>query len=122
MHKVLVLGASTNPARFSNKAVKSLRRRNIDVVAIGKIPGTIADIEIRVDPMPDESIHIVLIYLTIENQEGYYNYIRDLHPKKVVFNPGAENPAFKNILEEAGIDVIYDCAMVLINSNKLGIQ
>lgn len=122
MQKVLVLGASTNPARFSNKAIKSLRRRKFEVLAIGNMPGRIEDIDISVAPILDEQIHTILIYLAKENLEGYYKYILDLHPQQVIFNPGTENPEFKKMLDEEGIKVVMDCALVLINSKKLRLQ
>jgi predicted CoA-binding protein len=44
--KTLVLGASSNPSRYSYLAVNHLREKGHDVVAIGKRTGLVNDVEI----------------------------------------------------------------------------
>jgi hypothetical protein len=47
--KTLVLGASENPARYSNMAVKKLKAYGHEVIAIGRKKGMIADTPIETD-------------------------------------------------------------------------
>jgi predicted CoA-binding protein len=42
----LVLGASTNPSRYSNLAINRLKNNQFPVVAIGKKAGTVAGIPV----------------------------------------------------------------------------
>lgn len=123
MEKILVLGASKNPARFSHKAIKILRAKHMTVLAIGHSSGMIADVLISTPPAGyHQSVHTIILYLSKENQTGYYQYILDLNPKQVIFNPGTENPELAEILLVNGIKAILDCAIVLINANRLGVH
>jgi predicted CoA-binding protein len=116
MGKMLVLGAAENPDRYSCKAVKSLYRNGYEVVAVGLRPGFIKDTEILTGKPLIDDIDTILIYMGAKKQKDYYDYIIDLKPRRVVFNPGAENPELQDMLKEKGIEVVRDCALILINS------
>lgn len=118
MSKVLVIGASVNPSRFANKAIKSLMRRHYDVVAIGKHHGLVEGVSINTHPIKTDNVHTVLLFLRKEHQSQYYDYILDLRPKRVVFNPGAENDELLELLKENDINAMYACGLVMINNNK----
>ncbi len=113
--KTLVLGASENPSRYSNMAVYSLRNHKHDVVAIGRKPGRIDDVEI-VTGLPElQNIDTVTMYLNHINQLPYYDYILRLKPKRIIFNPGAENDELEKKANENGIETIEACTLVLLS-------
>jgi predicted CoA-binding protein len=116
--KTLVLGASANPARYSFLAVNKLREHNHPVVAIGKTKAVIADVpvEFKISAIPD--LDTVTLYLNIENQKNYYDFIVEQHPNRVIFNPGAENPEFVKILEAKGIKTMEACTLVLLGTGQ----
>lgn len=118
MKKTLVLGASPNPLRFSNKMVKSLVRHNIEVVAIGLREGMISGIPIQKGKPSLKDIHTVSLYIGLKGQVAYYDYILSLHPRRIIFNPGTENPGFMMLAEEKGIEAVTDCALVMLSSGK----
>ena len=89
--KTLVLGASLNPDRYSNMAVKRLLLNNINVKAIGSKIGTIDKVLIEKDFINFNNIHTVTLYLNSVRQRDYYDYIISLNPKRVILNPGTEN-------------------------------
>ena len=92
--KTVVLGASPNPERYSNLAVKRLHEHKIPVVPVGRRDGVIdGETIIKGEPAID-NVHTVTLYLNAANQKQYYDYILSLHPKRIIFNPGAENPEF----------------------------
>lgn len=111
----LVLGASPKPERYSNRAVRTLQRKNIPVFAIGKRESMVDDITIM-KGMPENlgKIHTVTLYLNAENQKEYYDYILSLNPERVIFNPGAGNSEFENILTSEKIEVVTDCMLALL--------
>jgi uncharacterized protein len=119
MDTYVVFGASPNPLRHANKAVKSLVRRNKNVIPIGFRKGSIAGIDIVTDLIEIEGSISVLLYLGPKRQVDYYNYIINLQPKKIVFNPGTKNEELKKLAIENGISVIEDCALVMINASQL---
>ena len=116
--KTLVLGASPKPHRYANKAIRKLREYGHEVVAVAKRKDTAWGVEI-VTGMPDmKDIDTVTMYLGQENQKEYYSYIIALHPNRIIFNPGAENPELAAMATEAGIEVIDACTLVLLATGQ----
>ena len=112
----LVLGASTKPERFSHSAVKRLVASDYPVFAVGLREGEIAGIMIH-KPFPDLSgIHTVTLYVGPKNQSVYYDYILNINPQRVIFNPGTENAEFENILRNQGIQVVRGCTLIMLDN------
>ena len=117
--RTLVLGASPNPNRFAYKAVRSLQRRDIPLVAIGRKDTDLDGIKIRTGKPADIGvIHTVALYMNAELQKEYYDYILSLKPKRIIFNPGTRNPDFAEIAREKGIEVVDDCLLVMMNTGR----
>ena len=116
--KTLVLGASANPARYSFLAIHKLREHNHPVVAIGKRPAMVADIPVQEKTTPVTDLDTVSVYLNTDNQKHYFNYVLSQHPRRVIFNPGAENPEFEKILTDKGIQVLEACTLVLLATGQ----
>jgi len=116
--KTLVLGVSLNPDRYSNMAVKRLASNQVEVVAIGSKYGRIGKVLIEKDSFLYKDIHTVTLYLNRLRQKDYYDYIISLNPKRVIFNPGTENPDLYKILEENSIEYTEACTLVLLSTNQ----
>jgi uncharacterized protein len=116
--KTLVLGASANPERYSFLAINKLREHDHPVIAIGKRPAQVADVPVQVKTTPNADLDTVSIYLNKDNQKNYYDYILSQHPRRVIFNPGAENPEFEMILADKGIKVMEACTLVLLATGQ----
>lgn len=116
--KTLVLGVSLNPDRYSNMAVKRLTSNQVEVVAIGSKYGRIGKVLIEKDSFLYKDIHTVTLYLNRLRQKDYYDYIISLNPKRVIFNPGTENPDLYRILEENSIEYTEACTLVLLSTNQ----
>ena len=118
MEKTLVIGASENPERYSNKAIRLLQKHGHEVLAIGVREGNIDGVKIEKDKLPFENIDTVSMYLGPRNQSDYYGYVGSLRPRRVIFNPGTENPEFERELEESGVDVQEVCTLVLLETGQ----
>ena len=116
--KTLVIGASIKEERYSNKAIRKLVNKNIEVVAIGLKTGEIVNIPIDTTKVMYNNIHTVTLYLNPKRQEEYYTYILKLKPKRVIFNPGTENTDFVKILKENNISSEVACTLVLLATNQ----
>ena len=114
----LVLGASTNIERYSNIAIKKLLVNKIEVKAIGLKAGVIEDVVIGKDLIRFKKIHTVTLYINKSRQKEYYDYIISLKPKRVIFNPGTENPDFYRILKSNHISYFEACTLVLLSTNQ----
>src|SRR5258706_10975303 len=111
--KTLVLGASQNPARYSYLAVNRLRANQHPVVAIGRKEGKVADVNIITEHPQMNDIDTVTVYMNENNQKQYYDYILSLHPKRIIFNPGAENDELAEMASQQGIQPMEACTLVL---------
>ena len=116
--KTLVLGASPNPDRYSNLAVKRLRMRGHPVVAVGVKEGSIADVEIQKGQPAENEIDTVTMYLNPLRQKEYYDYIINLKPKRIIFNPGAENSELEELANKNNIEPIEACTLVMLSTGQ----
>ncbi|MDI9336880.1 MAG: CoA-binding protein [Alphaproteobacteria bacterium] len=114
----LVLGASTDPNRYSNMAVLKLQAHHIPVIAIGKVAGDIGTIPIQTKIDRSLTIHTVSLYLNTAHQEQFYEEIISLKPQRIIFNPGTENPYFEAILTKQGLEVLRACTLVMLSTNS----
>lgn len=116
--KTLVIGASLKPERYSNIAIKRLRKYKHDVRAFGLKAGIVEDVSIDTELMPYKDIDTITLYLNPMRQKPYYDYIIGLNPKRVIFNPGTENSEFYNLLKQNNIEFEVACALVLLGTNQ----
>ena len=116
--KTLVLGASENPARYSYLAINRLRANQHPVVAIGRRAGKVSDVNIITDQPPVNDIDTVTLYLNVQHQKEYYDYILSLYPKRIIFNPGAENDELAAMAARQGIQPMEACTLVLLSTGQ----
>lgn len=116
--KTLVIGASLNPTRYSNFVIQKLKAQGHEVLALGNKTGIIAGVEVGTEKLPYTDIDTVTLYLNPANQIAFYDYIISLKPKRVIFNPGTENPDFYQILREHNIPFEEACSLVLLSTNQ----
>ena len=111
----VVLGASSNPGRYSYLAIDKLRRFGHSVIAIGKRKGMVDDVEIQTDHIPVPDVDTITLYLNPYNQKEYYDYILDLQPKRIIFNPGTENNELIAAAKQNGIEPVIGCTLVMLS-------
>jgi uncharacterized protein len=115
MKKTLVLGASPNSDKYAYKAVKKLKESGYEVIPLGIKKGDIEGIKIENNPIHFKDIDTITLYLSAENQKPYYDYIFSLQPKRLIFNPGAENIELFKLAKEKNIEVENACTLVLLS-------
>ena len=116
--KTLVLGASENPTRYANMAIKKLIEYGHEVVAIGKIVGQVDGVAIIKEKRNFSNIDTITLYLNPLHQKDYEDYLIALNPKRIIFNPGTENFAFAQKAQAAGIQTIEACTLVLLSTKQ----
>ncbi|CAM1368048.1 CoA-binding protein [Tenacibaculum litoreum] len=116
--RTLVLGASLKPSRYSNITIKRLRDSTIETVAIGLQKGIVADVVIETESIFFEDVDTVTLYLNPNRQKSYYQYIINLQPRRVIFNPGTENLELIELLKENGIKSEIACTLVLLSTKQ----
>lgn len=112
---VVVLGASDNPARYSYKATEKLLNYGHQVFPVGIRDAEIFGMKIIHSKEPIADIHTITIYVGKPRQKEWYDFILGCKPQRIIFNPGAENYELIKKAEEAGIVVVEDCTLVMLN-------
>lgn len=116
--KTIVLGASSNPDRYSYIAVNKLLAHHHEVLAIGNKKGFIGTIEIYTEKIITNSVDTITLYLSPTNQKSYYDYILTINPNRIIFNPGTENEELKSLAKQAGIIAIEACTLVMLATGQ----
>jgi len=116
--KTLVLGATDNPARYAYKAIHALRQHGHEVVPVGIRKGEVADLPIHLDRPAVPDLDTVTLYVGPQNQPDWYDYVLGLKPRRILFNPGTENPAFEQMAQAAGIVTEEACTLVLLATGQ----
>ncbi|NOQ71703.1 MAG: CoA-binding protein [Crocinitomix sp.] len=116
--KVLVLGASLKPQRYSYLAINDLVDYGHEVIAVGQRIGELRGVTISRDVPSDSDIHTVTVYLGAKNQVEYFSYLLQLKPTRVILNPGAENNQLEQQLTEIGVEVLSACTLVMLRTNQ----
>ncbi|MEP7195316.1 MAG: CoA-binding protein [Saprospiraceae bacterium] len=114
----LVIGASTNPERYSNMAMKLLHEYQHPVFAFGKKSGQVDEIVIETEQIQYPFLNTITLYLNPTIQKDLYSYILSLHPRRIIFNPGAENEELEKLATAHGIQCIEACTLVLLKTNQ----
>lgn len=116
--KTLVLGASTNPSRYSYFAINRLSSNNHPVVAVGRREGKVGNVNILTGQPKFEDVDTITLYLNPTNQKPYYDYILSLHPKRIIFNPGTENGELEELARKNGIKPLEACTLVMLGTGQ----
>lgn len=114
----LVFGVSLNPHRVSNMVIKRLLAYGENVLAFGRKEGMVDGVQVNTELILYPDVETVTLYLNPKNQQQYYDYLINLKPGRIIFNPGTENPEFYKLLEENKIDFEIACSLVLLSTNQ----
>ncbi len=119
MKKTVVLGATNNPGRYAYKAIHRLKQHGHEVVPVGIRKGEVEGLEIITDKDHKvEDVDTVTLYVGPQNQPSWYDYILSLKPKRIIFNPGTENRELEQMAEDANIETLHHCTLVMLASDS----
>lgn len=118
--KTLVVGASAKPDRYSNMAIRLLKEKGISTVGYSPKAFEIYGIDVLNDfeKLKSENVHTVTMYINPLRQPEYYDKILSIAPKRIIFNPGTENPEFYELARKKGVEVEEACTLVLLRTNQ----
>ncbi len=116
---VAVLGASSKSERYSYQCVKLLKEHGHKVIPVTPSKLEICDIT----PVPDLNaididVDVLTIYVNSVRSSAMEDQILELKPRKIIFNPGAENPNIIDKCMTKGIKTENACTLVLLNTGQ----
>lgn len=115
MKKTLIIGASDNSERYAYKAAEKLLKYGHEIELEGIRKGIVFGKEISVDKITYSNIDTITLYVGPKNQLSWYDYILSINPKRIIFNPGTENPELVQLTENKGIECIEACTLVMLS-------
>lgn len=118
MKKTLILGASPNPSRYANLAAHRLVAHGHPIINVGIKQGEVAGVPIEKPEHIHTDLDTITLYLGPQNQPEYYDYIIKSKPKRLIFNPGTENPELEELAEANGIETTEACTLVLLSTGQ----
>lgn len=115
---VVVLGASSNPQRYSNKVLKELLRQGYSVIAVNPS-------ETIIEQLPavtslshiTQPIDTLTVYVNPAILKPLVPSVIALKPRRVILNPGTENNEIEHLLDNNGIAVLKTCTLMLLQSH-----
>ncbi|MEK6482233.1 CoA-binding protein [Catalinimonas sp. 4WD22] len=116
--KTVVVGASPNPSRYAYRAAHMLSRFGHEFIPLSIKRGSVAGEEImdlREKPVISE-IDTLTLYIGPQHHEEWMDYWLSLSPKRIIFNPGTENPEFMEKAKAQGIEVVSGCTLVMLQT------
>jgi len=114
----LVIGASENPERYSHIAIHMLREYNFPVKALGLKSGQVADVAIETNKPAIANIDTITLYIGPGHQSEWESYLLELNPRRIIFNPGTENPEFEKKARQQGIQTLEACTLVMLRTGQ----
>lgn len=123
MKKIVVLGASDKPDRYSYQAVNLLHEKGYAVLPIHPKLKKIDDHKVynslnEVSDAFPGGIHTLSLYINPEISSAAKEDILKLNPRRVIFNPGTENPELEQALKEHNIETLEACTLVMLRTGQ----
>ncbi len=117
--RVAVLGASPKEDRYSFKAVRMLKEHGHKPIPIHPAGHTVDGVSgLKSLSEIDQPVDTLTVYVNSRISSELKDDIIKLNPRRVVFNPGAENENLAKVLEGAGIVVVIDCTLVMLTAGE----
>ena len=120
MKKTVIVGATTNSSRYAYLAAEMLHQYRHTFVPLGIKSG-----EVLGNPILDISekpkigdVDTITLYIGSRHQPAWYDYLLGLKPKRIIFNPGTENPEFLIKAQEAGVEALEACTLVMLRTGQ----
>lgn len=115
---VVILGASDKPERYSYRALKMLQDHGHDVLLVSPRLKSIEELIVYPDMKKMKDVDTITVYVNSTISSSLKDEIIELNPKRVIFNPGSENPELMEALEKANIKVEPACTLVLLSTEQ----
>jgi predicted CoA-binding protein len=117
--KVAILGASKLPDRYAYKAFKMLTEYGHTPVPVtpkfSEIEGVQAFATLAEVPKPVDTL---TMYVGPELSTKLSTDIVEFKPRRVIFNPGSENPELARRLRDQGVEVVEACTLVMLRTGQ----
>lgn len=117
--RVAILGASPKSDRYAYMAQQLLLQYGHEVFPIHPVYKEIEGLRVYPDLASlAHPIHTVTLYIGAQRLPDYVHALIAIKPQRVIFNPGTENPEVMDALENAGVEVVEGCTLVMLRTRQ----
>lgn len=117
--RVVIVGASDKPDRYAHKAQLLLSQHGHEVVPVHPRLESIEGVPVVADlTQITGTVDTVTMYVGPAISQGLGDKLVAVKPKRVIFNPGSENPELEEKLSKAGIEVEEACTLVMLRTGQ----
>ncbi len=117
--RVVVLGASDKPERYSNMALELLIEGGHEAVPVNPRLKEIMGLKVFSDlGAVSGTVDTVTMYVGPEAQADMVAPLLALKPARIIANPGSECDAMRSAAAERGIDYIEACTLVMLKTDQ----
>lgn len=120
MKKTVIIGSSDNPSRYAQIASQMLKEYDHPIVPMGINGGEFQGdkiLDLKEKPSVSD-VDTITLYLAPKNQTQWYEYLLSLNPKRIIFNPGTENPELIKLAKDKNIQPVIGCTLVMLRSGQ----
>ena len=118
MKKTIVLGATPDSSRYAYLASNKLARYGHEIINVGIKTGEVAGVPIEKAEYFHADVDTITLYVGPRNQPPLYDYIVNTKPRRIIFNPGTENPELEFLAEQNGIETVLGCTLVMLSTGE----
>ena len=116
---VAIIGATDKPDRYANKAMHALKKHRHEVILINPFKKEVESQEcLKSVADYDGKVDTVTLYVNPKRFQDHIDAVIKMHPQRVIMNPGTEDDTHQRTLEDAGIEVLRACTLVLLSTNQ----
>ena len=112
------MGATPDPSRYAYLASNKLVRFGHPIINVGIKKGEVAGVQIQRPEEIHSDVDTITLYVGPQNQKSLYDYILNTNPKRIIFNPGTENPELEAMAVKKGIETLYACTLVMLSTGE----
>jgi len=117
--RVVVLGASEKPDRYSNQAIRLLLEHGHHVIPVNPVLKSVAGVRVFPDLDHVEGhVDTLSVYVSPEISSSLTEQILSFNPGRIIFNPGTENPDLRKDLNNKGVQTEEACTLVLLRTGQ----
>ncbi len=113
---VAIVGASTDPAKYSNKAVRAYVQQGYEVYPVNPKGGTLHGLRVyrSLREVPRRPLDRVSVYVPPEVTLQILDEVAEVGTRELWLNPGSESPQVLQKARQLGLEPIVACSILAV--------
>jgi predicted CoA-binding protein len=115
----MIIGASPKPDRYAHMAQRLLNENGHTAIPINPVESSILDSPAYRNPTDYSGpVDTVTLYVRPQRLAPMLEGLISIKPRRIIFNPGTDDPGLRRAFEEQGIETLEACTLVLLRTGQ----